>query len=273
MNKERTYVAFFIIIFALTGCMSTAMFDYNQAILQSYTDSMRVARGEYTVEVESTETVLAQPDTIVINEYSGSGLSWIINKVSDGTPQTSVEEYHIVKDTEGNIVSKTLNIESTADYDAQPVVYQYGGSVQEGSYFYPKMTTYGVDCVGCGGETTGTGGTAGGIKLSVSQGVLQPNGTWRSGIQYGGYYLLAADKNLPMCSILEISDHGYSGAGLVPGVPFKAMVVDRGGGVNGAHLDLYGGSEKSPVVQRANGYRTKATVIRVGGRSGNSCAL
>ena len=273
MKKERVYIAFFIIIFALTGCMSTATFNYNQAIFQSYTDTMRLARGEYQTEIESIETVLAQPETIFINEYSGSGIPWLINKMSDGVAQRSVEEYEIVKDKEGNVVSKTLNIENTAGYDAQPTIYQYGGEVQEGSYFYPKMTTYGVDCVGCSGETTGTGGTASGIKLSVEQGVLQPGGVWRSGIQYGGYYMVAADKSLPMCSVLEITDHGYSGAGLTPGVPFKALVVDRGGGVKGAHLDLYGGSEKAPILRRANGYKTKATVLRVGGKTSSGCAL
>ena len=68
--------------------------------------------------------------------------------------------------------------------------------------FSPKITTYGVDCYGCGGES-GRGGTSLGVALDLTLGVQMPDGSWQPGIRYGNYYIVAADPSIPLCSILK----------------------------------------------------------------------
>ena len=94
------------------------------------------------------------------------------------------------------------------------------------------------------------------------------------GITYAGYYVVAADPSIPLCSILTVYDHGFSGDGLQEGVPFKAIVLDRGGAIQGAKLDLFKGSEEVYNVNRNYNYTNPRVVIeRVGGRVGRACAV
>lgn len=143
---------------------------------------------------------------------------------------------------------------------------------KEARTFYPYTTTYGVDCYGCGGED-GRGGTAHGVTLDANAGVLV-NGEWQPGIQYGPYYIIAADPSIPMCSIIKIENHGLSGAGISPDQPYYAIVLDRGGAIYGNHIDLYTGWENSSYVQKVANTQAVAEIIRYGGSTGyGSCAI
>lgn len=124
-----------------------------------------------------------------------------------------------------------------------------------------KITTYGVDCYGCYNEN-GFGGTAGGIKVSTDA-VKQSDGTWKQGITYDGYYIVATNQSIPFGTIVEVSNHGYLGYGLQPGVPFQAIVMDRGAmGVN--HIDLFVGSEKNNAMHIDRSFVPTMKIIRMG---------
>lgn len=143
---------------------------------------------------------------------------------------------------------------------------------KEARTFYPYTTTYGVDCYGCGGED-GRGGTAHGVTLDANLGVLV-NGAWQPGIQYGPYYIIAADPGIPMCSIVKIENHGLSGAGITPDKPYYAIVLDRGGAIYGSHIDLYTGWENSSAVTKVANTQAVAEILRYGGSTGyGSCAI
>ncbi len=126
---------------------------------------------------------------------------------------------------------------------------------------FAKITTYGTDCDGCY-NVNGYGGTASGVKLSF-QSVQQSDGTWRDGITYDGYYIVAANGSIPMGSIVEISNHGFSGAGLVEGESFYAMVLDRGA-MTLNHFDLFIGSENSDIISINRGYSPTYKIVRYG---------
>lgn len=269
--KSKHYVGMFsALTFLLSGCVSALPMDNKQIVYATYHPieivEEPVIEPILSKDILREETILAQAPTesVLALEDSGEGIPWLISVTEEAAPTMEIKEYEIVLDQDGNLVSKTYLEDNYQYIEGTPEVSSYGGVVAEGSYFFPKVTTYGVDCKGCGGETTGVGGTALGIKLDINQGVRQSSGAYQAGITYGNYYLVAADKSIPLGSVLEISDHTFSGAGLSPGVPFKAIVADRGGAVRGAHLDLYSGSEKSGNLSRVGNNQAKAKILCVG---------
>ena len=73
-----------------------------------------------------------------------------------------------------------------------------------------------------------------------------------------GYYLIAASSTLPLCTLVEISDHKFNGQGLTPGEPFLAVVADRGGAVQGESERVDPGSTPKsllPNMKRAEAAR------------------
>lgn len=268
-NKAILSVLSFLALM-LSGCGSTLPMDNKQIVYATYHPTTlvqdEVVAPILSTEIERIESVLAEPPTgsVLEIEESGDGIPWLISVSKKAMPTLEIKEYEIVKDQDGNIVSKTYLEDNYQYIEGSAEVSSYGGAVAQGSYFFPKITTYGVDCKGCNGETTGVGGTSIGIKLDINQGVKQADGTFLPGVTYQGYYLVAADNNLPLGTVLEISEHTFSGAGLTPGVPFKAIVADRGGGVRGAHLDIYVGSEKASLISRIGSNQAKAEILCVG---------
>lgn len=123
------------------------------------------------------------------------------------------------------------------------------------------ITTYGTDCVGCY-NVNGVGGTASGIGVSFNA-VKQADGTWQDGITYEGYYIVAANGSIPFGSIIKVSNHGYSGNGLTPGVPFYAIVLDRGA-MTINHLDLFVGSQVSNNITIDRSYSPVMELVRYG---------
>ncbi len=103
-------------------------------------------------------------------------------------------------------------------------VFQTG---QEAS-FVGKITGYGPDCKGCGGNSA-----------------CRPRQNFQNGniyfndASYGKIRVVAADRSLPCGSVVRI--HNIS----IYNEPIIAIVMDRGGGVKGKHLDLLFETEKN----------------------------
>lgn len=130
--------------------------------------------------------------------------------------------------------------------DAQSA--ERNAEVKVGSFFVTERNTvYGADCKGC---TLKDGVASTSSQIEVTQeSVRQSDGTWKKGMTYDGYYLIAADSALPMCTVVRISDHSYSGAGIEKNQPFLALVVDRGSMIQNQTIDLFAGSERNPLIQ------------------------
>lgn len=89
----------------------------------------------------------------------------MISKTDNGSPKVQNDTYEMTYDQEGNLLSRVLVPYSTEVIEAQPIVMSYGSEVKEEAYFYSsRVTSYGADCVGCGG------GTPAGIAISTTRG-------------------------------------------------------------------------------------------------------
>ncbi|MGL5978564.1 MAG: 3D domain-containing protein [Erysipelotrichaceae bacterium] len=287
MKIKRKLFAFFMMMLTLSGCVGADVMTplaidndeitdtASEVVFKTYEEVPEIQDPMSDLEVITEKTKLNNPKT-EIRAYDGrAGLSWMASKISNGTPSYLTQDYIVTRNSDGEEISKTPVLGSETVIASEPAVIQYGSQVVVGATFDPRMTTYGVDCVGCYVNDDGVGGTALGVKLSLTQGVMQNNGSFQSGIKYGNYYMVAADPSIPLCSVVEITNHGYSGDGLQAGVPFRAIVVDRGGAIQGAKLDLYVGSEKQNNVSVNYSINNPhVTVLRVGGKiSARQCAV
>ena len=133
---------------------------------------------------------------------------------------------------------------------------------KENKAVYARITTYGVNCTGCY-HNNGFGGTSSGVKVSWNPSVRQKDGTWKTGITYEGYYIVAANSSIPLGSIIEISNLGFNGYGLGEGQTFYAMVLDRGA-MTLNHLDLFVGGEAGKGITINRAYVPTMKVIRYG---------
>ena len=266
MNSKRIKFALFICVFVLYGCTSSS------TILQGTlnTDSNKTRTSN---DVIYTSTVI-QP----------------VNMLSDLTQMMPIEKEESVVVELDTGIKLELDMDTYAKkmktkikQERERLGKQLKAEEEKARLkeleetttetFQPRITTYGVDCYGCGGES-GSGNTAFGVKLDTSMGVLMPDGSWQQGIKYGNYYIVAADPSIPFCSILKISNHGLSGSGISPNEPYYAIVLDRGGAIQGSHLDLYIGSESSNAIIPVQQTQANAQILRYGGQSGaRSCAL
>ena len=269
MKVKHRIFGLYITIFTLCGCTSSVAF---------YTDTL-VLKQQISDEIDFQvvkETVVTVSDEMPEMEYAeydgGDGLPWVASYV-EGTPETTSEDFLVTYDANGVELSRTPVLDSTVVTPAVAPKMQFGGTISVGSEFYPKITTYGVDCYGCHVSEDGYGGTSVGVSVGLHS-VRQPDGNMQEGITYGGYYIVAADPNIPLCSIVTIYDHGFSGDGLQEGIPFQAIVLDRGGAIKGAKLDLFKGSEQVHNISINRAYSNPKVVIeRVGGRVGRACAV
>ncbi len=259
MIKLKQIIIVFLVI-SLSAC-TTSTKSEEAVVLQTLTGEAKTAdfNGGFTMEEVKESTVLAKQTTVVkAADASRTGVSWLISKVSNGSPKIQTSTYRITYDGFGNVLSKVVVPDTTKITEAVPSVYMYGAKPSIGAYFNPGFARYGADCGGCQPYADGTAGMASGLRVSTTA-VRQSDGSWREGITYNGYYLLASSSSLPMCTILEISNHKYSGMGLTPGKPFKAMIVDRG--VSGSLLDLFVGSEKNLSAVRLTGNQSPLATI------------
>ena len=159
-----------------------------------------------------------------------------------------------------NQKNKTAEDEMTVAWLRNPDNGMSNASVQTGSFFVTQRNTvYGADCKGCTIEN-GISSTSAQIEMT-KEAVRQSDGTWKSGITYDGYYLIAADPLIPLCTVVQISRHSYSGEGIEENESFLAIVVDRGGLIQGKSIDLYAGSENNPKVIHKESSGAIVTII------------
>lgn len=262
MKLKRNIFAFLIMVFILSGCVS----DVSLTGTIENTNQTNVAGG-----LQTSQFLHRQQSEM-------TGIRAISQFTKESSAKVEIEKYATSKDLNDKLVKqeafqtslkKLIGKSDVEQYTApkpkvQNVVAQPIQEGQDTSVFYPRTTLYGVDCYGCNVSADGTGHTATGIAMNPSLGVLQSNGTWAAGLTYDGYYIIATDKSIPFYSIVEISNHGLSGMGFSPDQPIQAIVLDRGGGVNGAHIDLYIGSEANVNQIRSNGSQPVAKVLRYG---------
>lgn len=257
MKSKQYRIALLSFIFILCGCMSQASYapftmksaqknNVNNDVLDRY--KSQSLKGEIFESYAKDDLM----STLIKNVRWANGEL----KLPDQLQSTITQIYDQAK--QENAKQKALERLELAKVNT--------------NVFTPKMTTYGLDCVGCK-SINGRGGTAMGIQLDFNLGVLQPDGSWASGIKYGNYNIIAADKKIPMCSIIMIEGHGYYGLGLTPEQPIYAMVLDRGGAIKDNHFDLYIGSQQAHAVSYAQKPNPKATILRLGGQVGRGCAL
>ena len=270
MVKRNQLIKILVVASLLCGCSSTSAFHSETLVLkQTETEDQTL---ELSMETINEVWEVGEMPEMVYAEYEEGmgGISWIASYV-EGKKATVSEDYVVTYDSEGNMISKTAIIGSRQETEAVAPKMQFGGSVSVGSEFYPTMVTYGIDCAGCYVSPEGTGGTSAGVTVGYHS-VRQANGEMREGIKYGDYYIVAADPSIPLCSVLTVYDHGFSGEGLTPGVPFQAIVLDRGGAIKGSILDLFKGSQGNTNISNDRSANTQVVIERVGGRSGsNAC--
>lgn len=245
MKLKRNIFAFLIMVFILSGCVS----DVSLGTIENTNLTNTLTQ----VDVQSMQTNQQIKNTAYQNFVKDSAYTKMDDKV-------------IGKAAFAGAFSKLAQLSDVDQYEPpkpEPVVEEVAEE-EDTSVFYPRTTLYGVDCYGCSMRGDGTGNTATGVLLNPSIGVMQSNGTWLPGLTYDGYYIIAADCSIPFYSIIEISNHGLSGMGFSPDVPIRAIVLDRGGGISGAHIDLYIGSEAN--IYQINRAKTQpvARIIRYG---------
>lgn len=252
MIKIEKIIIVFLVI-SLSACTSAGIKQKDTVVLQTLSsgDMALSSSNEFLLKEVVESTILAKQDTVVQPaDSSRTGIPWLISKVSEGSPKTQTTTYRVTYDNLGAALSKVAVPDTTTIKPAVPITYMYGSQPQIGAYFNAGFSRYGADCGGCHVADDGTSGTASGLMVSTT-GVRQSNGVWSAGITYNGYYLVASSTSLPMCTIMEISNHKYSGMGLQPGTPFKVLVIDRG--VSGSLLDLFVGSERNLSIVRLTG--------------------
>lgn len=196
-------------------------------------------------------------------------------KISGDYNKNKVGTYKLTAtstDSSGNAASS----EFTLTVKAEPVTVTYsGGVVTNGKSFKGKLSRFGVNCSGCSGESSGSGGFASGVKASIYKGVRQSNGTWKKGITYDGYYIVAADSSIPLCTVLQFTNHSISGSGISKGATFYAVVLDRGGAIKGNRIDFYIGDENNyKNVIKYNGSSSATVTIKAYGKKiSKGCSL
>jgi len=254
----------FSVLILLTACSTP---DSINIVLQQSQENVFLNNSStmpYRI-VEVTEYEFVANQTVIELPYASgrAGYTWLASKVKTGSPAQLAVTYRITYDLDGNILSKVRIPESETVIQAIPATYQFGSKVVKGSYFYARtISRYGFDCVGCEAPGATVATMASLLKVSATA-VRQSNGVWKQGITYDGYYMVAADKAFPLCTVLEISDHHFSGSGIKEGVPFKVLVADRGGAITTNRLDFFIGTESylDTVIHNANSKGTKVTVV------------
>lgn len=269
MNSKRIKFALFILVFVLYGCASGSR---SESLDTSRTQNLTTNNPTDALSYEPAFKTLGSVDkevvalTMIANDQASSAM--VSSLYQARSVEGELQSSKVMKDYSAKLtgeVKKQIKAEKArkARIEAE----------RKRRTFYPYTTTYGVDCYGCT-NVNGRGGTASGVAIDANLGVRMPDGSWQPGIRYGKYYIIAADSEIPMCSVLKISNHGLSGDGISVDQPYYAIVLDRGGAIYGSHIDLYVGLESNNNIRRVQHTNTKAEIIRFGGRNADgSCAL
>lgn len=224
-------------------------------------------QNQFTNEtLEEIEVLEAPEDTLVTKGHGLWYLSKEVTQAQDGYIQRT---YQVVKDGNDEVISKIELQDQQVVVEPTQRTIQQGSDVTIGATFSPRFTRYGADCGGCTIKSDGTSAAASGIRVTTT-GVRQFDGSWKSGITYQGRYLFAASSDLPMCTLISVSNHNYSGMGIQQGQTIYGFIGDRGVGSN--HLDLFVGSEYALNKVAPVGNNTPiVTITGFGTWTGNGC--
>ncbi len=247
----RKIIMALAIMAVLSGCTTSADNSLEVVYPEVNIEIETIEPKPYIIEIEEEVVALEAPTVEVQNgqHFHARGVSFVSGKVSDGETGYVVKKYAVAYNIKGELLSRTELVDEAVVVDTTPTIYADNQPVVPGNYYTSsRVTRYGYDCYGCGyDESTQRGGTAAGIQVGYNE-VRQKDGTWKEGITYEGYYIIATSSSIPFCTVVEVSNHSISGYGIKPGVPFKAIVVDRGGAITGSKTDLYIGSQSDRTV-------------------------
>lgn len=276
MNKNILSVALLALSVTLTSCAPRASADtnvINPLIFQTLSVIPQISREPYKLEEETVRTVVSQPRIVYQRSsiWQPNGLSWIAAKAVAGTPRYRLDNFTVARDINGNVLSRTLNVGETTFVESSPTVYKFGAAPKAGAVFFPsRIFRYGANCRGCFSQS-GISPTTSGVKVSIEPAVQQRDGTMLAGITYEGLYVLASSPRIPLCTVVEISNHRFEGFGLIPNRPFRAIVLDRG--VRDNTLDLFIGDETrlNAMVRLTQNQSPTVRIIGIGsvGRNAN----
>ncbi|RRC90978.1 hypothetical protein EII25_07325 [Erysipelotrichaceae bacterium OH741_COT-311] len=275
-NKKLEQILFTSFILFTTSLIYSLYFlgyrDTKEPVtlLVGLSDIQEVKILEYEFVNKEVVVPYGEIEEVLLDDLqSENGIPWLISKVSDGALGSEKEVYREVY-LHDQLLGNTLIPYSNEITEPTPTVYSYGSDLVEGAYFYSrKITTYGVDCDGCHVNEHGQGGTSSGIMLSLDS-VRQSDGTWKPGITYDGYYLVATDRALPFCTVLKFTNPRIEGSGLSSGEEFYALVVDRGGAIDDSDIDFFVGSEVNPLARNYKRKGVKIEIVQFGRRIKNS---
>lgn len=258
--KLKRISAFLIMVFCLSGCANDISAD--GAMVDANPVSNTVISQLTQRENEYLSLNIGNKGNSLKKEVKAYATAKKVNKklikqdavkdVFQKLAETSEAKQYVAPEPE---ITEATEVKQTEDEAL---------AVSANESFTVKTTLYGVDCYGCNVREDGTGNTAIGVKLNPKWGVKQSDGTWKSGLTYDGYYIIAMDASVPFYSIVEISNHGLSGMGFSPDEPIKCIVLDRGGAISGNHIDLYIGSEANVSLISQNGSTPTAKILRYG---------
>ncbi len=246
----------FILAFAMMGFLSACATSADSSIDVVYPsvdfEIETLESKPYIIEIEEEYIPLDSPTVEVQNgqHHHPNGVSFVSGLVSEGETGTVIKKYALAYNMHGVLLSKTELPDEEVVIETTPTIYADYQPVVSGNYYTSsRVTRYGYDCYGCNHDTTTQrGGTSAGIQIGYNE-VRQKDGSWSEGITYEGYYIIATSQSIPLCTVVEISNHTISGYGIQSGVPFKAIVLDRGGAITGSKVDLFIGSESDPTVK------------------------
>lgn len=251
MKKVAMIITMMVMAAIISGCTVKA----EQDIDVTYPILTKINEEDdepYRFEIEELveELPALEEETREASSVVSGGASWIYAKTQDGSQGTKTTRFELLYNRQGDLLSRIELPEASTIVESQPTIYEGGQRAQAGAYYHAsRITRYGVDCYGCNMTAEGKGGTSAGISLGLDS-VRQKDGTWEKGIKYEGYYIVATSPTIPLFSIIEVSNHTVSGMGITPGVPFQAIVLDRGGAIKGSKIDLFVGREDNmPVTQ------------------------
>lgn len=216
-----------------------------------------VNKGDLLSITRIGEVDIEEYQEVSFDEIHVDGLQLFTTKVTQNGSAGKVKNTYHVTYHNGQEVSREI-VSSEVVADAQNTIVEHG-TVQAGAYFTGKMTTYGGDCNGCGGNA------ATGISLNPSTGV---NGSNTAKLSYNGgsYYCLAADPSIPFGTIIKITNHNLGIEDVAYGI-----VVDRGGAIKGNKIDIFVGSESGGTRYFSGGTSLNAyfEIVSVGNGSRN----
>lgn len=268
MARFRNY----IFIWLLLGVLIIVVDNYQlfglEKTAQKINDGFKTRNkvlyiDDFTLGEQPTTT------TVVNNKLDKGEKSWLTNYRSDGSWGIDHRLYQVEFDSfTGKPLSYKLVEETKGVIAMIPNTFVRGTKVAIGAFFTPKFSRYGVNCRGCTGERKGHGNFAVGISADINRGIRQYNGKFKKGVTFEGYYIVASDPSIPLCTVLEISNHNFKGDGLKPGTPFYAVVLDRGGAIKKNRLDFYIGDERfyNDLIKYSGRRKPLATIVAFGKR-------